>query len=142
MSLITEYRTLTPYSPIIPHTRVETNHNTVNSYEFITKLKVAEIGPEYFLELIKKPLRVDAVVDWSTITESELASAIKYFDSETNALDYFKAKVLEFIDQDFEPSCSIIVQGSDRYQEMSAGFDAKVYKAFARRYAAYPISPV
>lgn len=127
VSLISEYRMLTPYAPIIPHTKVETNHNTVNSYEFITKLKVAEIGPEYFLELIKKPLRVDAVVDWSTITESELASAIKYFDSETNALDYFKAKVLEFIDQDFEPSCSIIVQGSDRYQEMSAGFDAKVY---------------
>ena len=127
VSLISEYRMITPYSPIIPHTKVETNHNTVNSYEFITKLKVAEIGPEYFLDLIKKPLRADVAIDWSTISEAELAAAIKYFDSETNALEYFKTKVLELIEQDFESSCSIIVQGSDRYQEMSAGFDAKVY---------------
>lgn len=127
VSLISEYRTLAPYKPVIPQTQIETNHNTVNSYEFITKLKVAEIGPEYFLDLIKKPLRADVVVDWSTITESELASAIKYFDSETNVLEYLKAKILELIEQDFESSCSIIVQGSDRYKEMSAGFDAKVY---------------
>ena len=126
-TLISEYRDLSEYSPTLEHTVIETNHNTVNTYEFITKLKVSEIGPEYFLELIKRPLKADAKINWSTVTEAALAAHMKNFESEENVLQHFKDKVLEAIDQDFEHSCSIIVQGNDRYQEMSAGFDAQVY---------------
>lgn len=126
-TLASEYRALPEYSPILEHTVIETNHNTVNTYEFITKLKIAEIGPEYFLELIKRPLKADTKIDWSTVTEAKLAEYMKNFDSEANVLQHFKDKVLEAIDHDFEHSCSIIVQGNDRYQEMSAGFDAQVY---------------
>lgn len=126
-TLISEYRALPEYLPTLAHTVIETNHNTVNTYEFITKLKIAEIGPEYFLELIKRPLKADTKIDWSTVTEAKLAEYMKNFESETNVLQHFKAKVVEAIDRDFEHSCSIIVQGNDRYQEMSAGFDAQVY---------------
>lgn len=126
-ALIAEYRTLPEYSPTLKHTVIDTNHNAVNTYEFITKLKVAEIGPEYFLELIKRPLKADAKIDWSTVTEAKLAEDMKNFESETNVLQHFQNKVLEAIDHDFEHSCAIIVQGNDRYQEMSAGFDAQVY---------------
>lgn len=126
-TLVSEYRALSKYSPTLEHTVIETNHNTVNTYEFITKLKISEIGPEYFLKLIKCPLRAETEINWSTVTEAELARHMKNFESETNVLQHFKSKVLEAIDHDFEHTCSIIVQGSDRYQEMSAGFDAQVY---------------
>lgn len=126
-TLIAEYRHMEPYSPAIPHTIVETNQNSVNTYEFITKLKVSEIGPEYFLDLIKRPLKVDACVDWSMVTEAELTSYMKNFDSDTNVLEHFRSKVLDAIEEDFEHLCSIIVQGNDKYNEMSLGFDAQVY---------------
>lgn len=126
-TLISEYRALPEYFPTLEHTVIATNHNTVNEYEFITKLKVSEIGPEYFLELIKRPLKANTRINWSTVTEANLAEYMKNFESETNVLQHFKDKVLEAIEHDFEHSCSIIVQGNDRYQEMSAGFDAQVY---------------
>lgn len=125
--LISEYRALHEYSPTLEHTVIEANHNAVNTYEFITKLKIAEIGPEYFLELVKRPLKAETRINWSTVTEAKLAEYMKNFESDTNVLEYFRNKVLEEIDHDFEHSCSIIVQGNDRYQEMSAGFDAQVY---------------
>ena len=52
---------------------------------------------------------------------------MKNFDSDTNVLAHFRSKVLDAIEEDFEHLCSIIVQGNDKYNEMSLGFDAQVY---------------
>ena len=45
----------------------------------------------------------------------------------TPVLQFFKEKLKEQIEEDIKPKNSIINQGTDRYAEMSAGLDAKIY---------------
>lgn len=127
VALIQEYRALKPYVPSLMEVRIDVNHNTIKEYEFISKLCVDEIGPEYFYSLINQFVKADKQINWQTVTEQELRDGLKYVDGEKPILAFFKEKVLEQINKDFQPAQSIIVQGNDRYADMSAGFDAKVY---------------
>lgn len=66
-------------------------------------------------------------MDWETITEKELSDILLRYDGKEPALQFFKNALRQIVDQDFKPKHSIICQGMDKSEELSAGLDAKIY---------------
>lgn len=124
--IIRTERSLTCYYPYVPQTKIRVNSNHVYDYEFISKLQIDEINTEYFQSVLSKVIRSGATIDWSSITEDHLKEILLRYDN-TPVLDFLKNGMMEIIDADLLPKNSIIYKGMDRYEEMSSGFDAKVY---------------
>ena len=62
------------------------------------------------------------------MTQAELAEALKGFTkAPSEALADLKVRVNERIEEDFAPKFTITQAGTDRTQELSAGFNAKIY---------------
>lgn len=114
------------YEPNIVSTRIRTNSNHVNEYEFVSRLQIEEINTIYFASLISSVLKSGYEIDWRTITEDQLKSALLGYNGDP-VLTYFKDVLRKRIEEDLRPKNSIIVQGEDRYAQMSSGFDAKTY---------------
>lgn len=126
IDLINESRGLDKYTPSIPKTPIQVNSNSVFEYEFISKLKIDQIDTEYFLSLISNTLKNGKSIDWETITEEELKSMLLRYD-DSSVLQFFQEALLSLINEDLKPKNSIIIQGEDKYKELSAGFNSKIY---------------
>ena len=126
LDLIRESRTLGNYSPDIPKTQIHVNSNSVYEYEFISKLKIDQIDTEYFLSLISRTLKNGKSIAWDTITEEELKGMLLRYD-DSSVLQFFQDALIALIDEDLKPKNSIINQGKDKYEELSAGFNSKIY---------------
>ena len=126
LDLIRESRTLRNYSPDIPKTQIHVNSNSVYEYEFISKLKIDQIDTEYFLSLISRTLKNGKSIAWDTITEEELKGMLLRYD-DSSVLQFFQDALIALIDEDLKPKNSIINQGKDKYEELSAGFNSKIY---------------
>ena len=126
VELIRESRTLSKYRPNIPVTQIHVHSNSVYEYEFISKLRIDKIDTEYFLSLISRTLRNGKSIAWDTITEDELKGMLLKYD-DSSVLQFFHNALIALIDEDLKPKNSIINQGKDKYEELSAGFNSKIY---------------
>ena len=124
--LISESRSIKKYIPYLPSTDIHVNSNSVFEYEFISKLRIDRIDTEYYLSLISRALKNGKSIDWETITEEELKSILLRYD-DSSVLDFFRASLESLINEDLKPKNSIINQGKDKYEELSAGFNSKIY---------------
>lgn len=126
LALINESRALGKYDPYIPQTPVHVNSNSVFEYEFISKLRIDQIDTEYFLSLISRTIKSGKKIDWETITEEELKGMLLRYD-DSPVLQFFHDALIALINEDLKSKNSIINQGKDKYQELSAGFNSKIY---------------
>lgn len=114
------------YEPNVKEQKILPHSNRILDYEFISKLNVDEIGVDYFNGVLSKTLRSGRKINWETITENDLKDMLLRYD-DTEVLQFFKSAINDVLDQDFSPKYSIINQGTDKYAEMSAGLDSKIY---------------
>lgn len=126
LDLINESRKLGKYTPSIPQTPIHVNSNSVFEYEFISKLRIDQIDTDYFLSLISRTLKNGKTIDWDTITEEELKGSLLRYD-DSSVLQFFYDALISLINEDLKPKNSIINQGKDKYEELSAGFNSKIY---------------
>ena len=115
------------YIPHIKNIIVSPYNNHIHEYEFISKIQIDSISTEYFLNRIASVLRSGSGIDWSSITEERLKSILLRYDNSEPCLQFLKKALLEAIAHDFEPKHTIICQGMDKSEELSAGLDAKIY---------------
>lgn len=127
INLIRKTLELSIYEPKIIDTEICPNCAQVFDYEFISKVSIDKIGPDYVYSRIRRLLKVDRQIDWETITESQLKEMLLRYDYNIPVLQFFEEKLLEQINNDFQAKNSIIYQGMDKYVEMSSGLDAKIY---------------
>lgn len=126
LDLVKTSRTFECYAPFIPQTPVYANSNSVYEYEFISKLKIDQINTEYFLSLLSRATKRGKSIDWAAITEDDLKKIlVGYRDS--SVLQFLQDSMMSLVNEDLKPKNSIINQGNDKYEELSAGFNSKIY---------------
>ena len=97
-------------------------------YEFVSRLVITSISNEYLTEIWKSVLKKDCSIKIEEMTQSELAYSIPNFNGDNNqALNELKSRVKDKLDEDFKAKFSIIKEGTDKTQELSAGFNAQIY---------------
>ncbi len=126
IELISANGSLVEYVPHVKSTDIHVNSNSVFEYEFISKLMIDHIDTEYYCSLISRTLKSNKTINWKTITEEELKGSLLEYKN-TPVLDFFKAALESLIDEDLKPKNSIINQGKDKYEELSSGFNSKIY---------------
>lgn len=126
VEVIKANRALTVYSPNLPTTDIRAKSNQVYDYEFISKLNIEQISNEYFLSVVQRVIKSGSQIDWDTITEAQLKNMLLKYD-DTPVLQFFRDALSDVIEEDLRPKNAIIYQGMDKYTEMSAGLDAKIY---------------
>lgn len=127
ISLIKKSKNLNIYQPSLEETRIPVHENRVYDYVFISKLNLEKISTDYFKERIESLLKVNKSIDWANITETGLEEMLLRYDAEIPVLEFMRKKLEEKFDHDFSDKNSIISNGMDKYEEMSSGFDAKIY---------------
>lgn len=115
------------YFPNIEEKQIKPNSNQIHEYEFISKLNIDVIDTDYVKNLIQSVLKSGKSINWETITEQELSEIVLRYDGKEPVLQFFKRSLLQVVEQDFKPKHSIIFQGMDKSEELSAGLDAKIY---------------
>lgn len=108
-------------TPIIP------NHRKLHDYEFICRLRIPEISNEYMESLLARVLKKRAEIDWSSIQKSSLKDKLLNVDTSIPLLQFMKQAMIQQLDEDLKAEYSIIVDGEDRYKQMSSGINAKTY---------------
>ena len=106
--------------------RIETAR--VYDYEFNSRLGITEIPPNYIDNLFKDCLKKDKKKSVIDMTRKELEEALLRFQGTTlDALSYLKDQVNDKIEEDFSNVFTITQADTDRTQELSAGFNSKIY---------------
>lgn len=125
--LINMERELTAFSFQLATTPIIPNHRKLHDYEFICRLRIPEISKEYMESLLARVLKKRAEIDWSIIQKSTLKEKLLNVDSSIPLLQFMKQVMMQQLDEDLQPEYSIIVNGEDRYKQMSSGINAKTY---------------
>lgn len=100
----------------------------VYDYEFNSRLQVVEITDDYIESLFSEFMKKDAGKSIIEMTQTELAESLLRFQKpEPEALADLRERVEEKIKSDFENVFTITQAGTDRTQELSAGFNSKIY---------------
>lgn len=100
----------------------------VFDYEFISRLNITEINEEYiknlFCSLMNKSINKSVL----EMSQTELAAALfRYTGSPGSVLDVLKISIEKQLEEDFENKFTITLSGTDCTQELSAGFNSKIY---------------
>lgn len=107
---------------------IEIQTNKVFEYEFNSRLIITEISEEYIWNLFKDVLKKDKEIEILNATQEELADALPYYEgTATGALDVLRERITERLNNDFKNKYSITQKGMDKTQELSSGFNAKIY---------------
>ena len=85
------------------------------------------MSTEYLSSVLSRVLKAHESIDWETITEHELESKLLNRDKSIPVLQFFKESILKIVDEDLVNEHAIIVDGEDRYSQMSAGLNSKIY---------------
>jgi predicted ATPase len=102
--------------------------NKVFEYEFNSKLSISSIDNSYIKGLFKRSLKKDVTTDICDMTKEKLAKSLSYYDgTEEGSLDELKKVIHEKIEEDLKGKYTIIQAGMDKTQELSSGFNAKIY---------------
>lgn len=108
--------------------KIEIQTNRVFEYEFNSRLNVTEISEDYIWNIFEEVLKKDNRIGILDCTQEQLALAIPYFDgSPTKALEELKVRIADKLNEDFKNKYTITQKGMDRTQELSSGFNAKIY---------------
>lgn len=127
IQLIKKERALKEYEPDIKETKVVPSVNEIYDYRFISKLNIDTINKDYFDSCIRKVIKAGRRINWRTITERGLKDLLLRFDEKKSVLEFFRESLLAVINDDLKPKNSIISRGMDVYQELSSGFNSKIY---------------
>lgn len=127
VSLVRAKEALREFSFGLETTPITPRHRKLHNYEFISRLELAEISNYYMESLLSRVLKKGQSINWSNITVSELQEKIYRYDSSIPVLQFLKVVMLEKLTEDLQPSYSIIVDGEDRYRQMSSGINSKIY---------------
>ncbi len=127
IQLIKKERELTPFSFQLPTAQIYPNHRKLHDYEFICRLRIPEISNEYMENLLSRILKKRAEIDWSSIQKNTLKEKLLNVDGSIPVLQFMKQAMMQQLDEDLQPEYSIIVNGEDRYKQMSAGINARTY---------------
>lgn len=125
--LISMEREIRPFSFNLTTTPIEPNHRKLHNYEFICRLRIPEISNEYMESLLARVLKKRAEIDWSSVQKSSLKDKLLNVDSSIPLLQFMKQAMIQQLDEDLKAEYSIIVDGEDRYKQMSSGINAKTY---------------
>lgn len=120
-------RELVPFSPNIEEIEITPKTNKVFNYEFVSKTHIEKINNDYITELINGILKNDVSLDLENITEKELFNYIRYIGDSNNAVETLIDRIKEQVKNDLSQKNSIIVDGIDKYTELSSGFNSKIY---------------
>ena len=102
--------------------------NRVYDYEFNSRLGIIEISETYIQKLISDLMRKDVKKSVLEMTQEELSDALLYYTgSPADALKELKDRVKSRLDEDFSNKFTITQAGEDKTQELSAGFNSKIY---------------
>lgn len=108
--------------------KIEIQTNRVFEYEFNSRLNVTEISEDYIWDIFEEVLKKDNRIGILDCTQEQLTLAIPYFDgSPTKALEELKVRIADKLNEDFKNKYTITQKGMDRTQELSSGFNAKIY---------------
>ena len=108
--------------------KIDVLTNRVYDYEFNSRLGITEINEEYLRDLFSSEMRKNTAKSVLEMTQIELAEALKGFTkAPSEVLAELKLRISERIEEDFAPKFTIVQAGTDRTQELSAGFNSKIY---------------
>ena len=100
----------------------------VYDYEFNSRLGITEIDEAYISRLFSSLMKKGAKKTILEMTQNELADAFSgYTDAPTEVLASLKRKIEEQLEEDFASKFTITQAGTDRTQELSSGFNSKIY---------------
>lgn len=99
----------------------------VSDYSFNSRIGITEISTDYIKELFSSKFKKGAK-DVLEMNQQELTeSLLRYTGSPVEALQELKDKIEEQLKDDFDNKFTITQAGKDRTQELSAGFNSKIY---------------
>ncbi len=107
--------------------KIVENSNRVHDYKFISKVSISHIGKSYFENLVKSVFKARTQIDWCKITKEKLKSSLLGYDETTDVLDFFKTALQTKVNDDFKSKKTIIKQGMDKSEELSAGLNTKIF---------------
>lgn len=107
---------------------IEIRTNKVFEYEFNSRLVATEISEEYIWNLFNDVLKKDRKIDILEVRQEELADALPYYEgTAAGALEELKERLRKRLNDEFKNKYSITQKGMDKTQELSSGFNAKIY---------------
>lgn len=117
------------FTPKIEEQEIEIESRLISDYEFISKLNIDCINDVYFNDLISEVLKKDESIDWATITENDLKEKCNQnkIDTSIPILESIRTILTNKISEDFKEGRSIILNGDDKFKELSSGMNAKIY---------------
>lgn len=100
----------------------------VYDYEFNSRLGIVEISEDYLNSVFYGFLTKVTKKRIHEMTEAELAkSLLRFHGTNQEALDELRKRVNEKLEEDFANLFTITQAGQDTTQELSAGFNSKIY---------------
>ena len=100
-----------------------------NGYNFIRRFKNARvINNDYLNSILSSCLKGSKIINTSTITEEELANALKDYSRNTKKpLEFLKERINDKIMMDFEVESVILKANQNEYDNLSHGLNATLY---------------
>lgn len=117
------------YQPYIEKKEIEPESRLINNYEFISKLNVDCIDTNYFESLVSEVLKKGKVINWENITEKGLKDICNFnkVDESIPILESIRKILEEKISKDFKERRAIVIDGNDKFKELSSGMNAQIY---------------
>lgn len=102
--------------------------NTENflNYIFVKKNKVTLFDNEYFIKLLKSPLKANYTIDFDTMDKAKLTEVLKQFE-QGDPSQFYKEKLKEQLKDDLSSVESIIEKSDDTEKVYSDGLNVKIY---------------
>lgn len=127
IQLINMQRELSAFSFQVATTPIIPTHRRLHDYEFVCRLRISEISNEYMEKLLLRILKKYETIDWKCVTANALKEKMLNLDTSMPVLEFMKQEMMKKLDEDLQPEYSIIVNGQDRYKQMSSGINSRTY---------------
>ena len=128
VSLVDEKKSIGKFKFSLEDQDIAPETNPVDSYMFVSKISIEKIGLEYIDEIFKAILKSGKNIDVKNITKKSLKESISRFPSDIDdALEGLKKKITSKLDEDFKIIRTIIEDNSDVYEQLSDGFNSRIY---------------
>jgi len=124
--IISKSENMKPYAPEIEKTIIEYNSNSVQDYNFVSRIKAQEISLQLFMQHVNSLFKSNKRVDLNTVTIDKLRDSLLKYDG-SPVLQFFRDALRKSFEDDFLPKQTINLRQSEKTEELSAGLNAKIY---------------